>query len=99
MIRAATIGRRLRSSTGLLARIDADCDEHGPIALLRLRADAVLPVAYNLVLEHRLRTPDAIHVVVALEESPVLAGDDDVVFVTRDEDQATAARTRGFTVN
>lgn len=98
-IRAATIAGRLRRSSGLLARIDADCDEHGPIAMLRLRADAVLPVAYNLVLEHRLRTLDAIHLAVALEECPVLAGDDDVVFVTRDEDQAAAARAVGFTVD
>jgi predicted nucleic acid-binding protein len=98
-IRAATIAGRLRRSDGLLARIDADCAEDGPIALLRLRVDTVLPMAYSLVLEHRLRTLDAIHLAVAVEECPVLAGEDDVVFVTRDEDQAIAATALGFSVN
>jgi predicted nucleic acid-binding protein len=97
-IRAAARARRLRRSPGLLARIDADHGENGPIALLRLRAAAVLPVAYNLLLEHRLRTLDAIHLAVALEECPVLAGDDDVVFVTRDERQAVAAAAVGFSL-
>ncbi len=80
----------------MLGRIDADCQERGPIALLRLRAQAVLPVAYSLVLEHRLRRLDAIHLAVALEECPTLAGDDEVVFETSDEDQATAAAAVGF---
>lgn len=97
-IRAAASAGRLRRSAGLLARIDADCEEGGPIALLRLRAEAVLPLAYNLVLEHRLRTLDAVHLAVALEECPVLAGDDDIVFVTRDEDQAAAAAAVGYSV-
>jgi len=97
-IRAAAETGRLRRPGGVLARIDADCQERGPIALLRLRAQAVLPMAYSLVLEHRLRTLDAIHLAVALEECPTLAGDDEVVFVTRDEDQATAAAAVGFAV-
>ena len=63
--------------------------------MLRLRAQAVLPVAYSLVLEHRLRRLDAIHLAVALEECPTLAGDDEVVFETSDEDQATAAAAGG----
>jgi predicted nucleic acid-binding protein len=97
-IRAAAGAGRLRRSAGVLARFDADCGEDGPIALLRLRADAVLPVAYDLVLEHRLRTLDAIHLAVALEECPLLAGDDEVVFVTRDVEQAAAASALGFSV-
>ncbi len=98
-IRAAATAGRMRGHAGLLARIDADCEENGPIALLRLRAQAVLPVAYDLVREHRLRTLDAIHLAVALEECPVLARDGVVVFVTRDEDQAVAAAALGFVVN
>ncbi len=98
-IRSAGTAGRLRRSAGLLARIDADCEENGPIALLRLRPEAVLPLAYSIVLEHRLRTLDAIHLAVALEECPVLAGDDDIVFVTRDEDQAVAAAAVGFSVD
>lgn len=98
-IRAAAAAGRLRRSAGLLARIDADCEENGPIALLRLRSDAVLPMAYSLLLAHRLRTLDAIHLAVALEECPVLARDDDIVFVTRDGDQAVAAASLGFSVD
>ncbi len=98
-IRAAATAGRLRRSAGLLARIDADCAEDGPIALLRLRSEAVLPVAYNLVLEHRLRTLDAIHLAVALEECPILAGDADIVFVTRNENQGAAAAAVGFSVD
>lgn len=97
-IRAAVAAGRLRRSAGILARIDADCEESGPIALLRLRSEALLPVAYGLVLEHRLRTLDAIHLAVALEECPVLAGDDEIVFLTRDEDQAAAAAEVGFSL-
>lgn len=98
-VRAAAAAGRFRRSAGLLARIDADCEENGPIALLRLRAEAVLPVAHGLVLEHRLRTLDAIHLAVALEECPVIAGNDDIVFLTRDEDQAVAAAAVGFSVD
>ena len=98
-IRAATRSGRLRRWSGLLARIDADCGENGPIALLRLRPEAILPIAYSLVLEHELRTLDAIHLAVALEECPVLAADDDVVFVTRDQHQRVAASAVGFSVD
>lgn len=94
--RAAARGGRLRSWRALLTRIDADCQEEGPIALIRLRPEVVLPVAYGLVLERRLRTLDAIHLAVAAEECPALAGNDDIVFVTRDRDQAAAAATAGF---
>jgi uncharacterized protein len=97
-IRAAAESGRLRRPGGVLARIDADCEESGPLALLRLRPDAILGSAYSLVLQHRLRTLDAIHLAVALEECPTLAGDDDVVFVTRDKNQATAAAAVGLAV-
>jgi len=93
--RAAAKGGRLRSWGALLARIDADCQEDGPIALLRLRPEVVLPVAYGLVLERRLRMLDAIHLAVAAEDCPALAGDDDIAFVTRDRDQASAAAAAG----
>lgn len=95
-IRAAARGGRLRRWRTVLARIDVDCQQDGPIALLRLRPEVVFPAAYVLVLERRLRTLDAIHLAVAAEECPSLAGDDDIVFVTRDHDQAAAAATLGF---
>lgn len=97
-IRAAADSGRLRGARGLLARIDADCGEDGPVALIRLRPEVVLPTAYRHVLEHRLRTLDALHLAVAIEESPGLAGGAAVVFVSRDGDQATAAAALGLAV-
>ena len=97
-IRAAAETARIGRIDGLLARIDADSQAAGPIALLRLRPEVVLPRAYDLVLEHRLRTLDALHLAVALEECPALAGEDEVVFVTRDRRQRAAAVAEGFSV-
>jgi predicted nucleic acid-binding protein len=97
-IRAAAAAGRLRRPEDVLARIDVDLGEPGPVSLLGLRPGTVIPAAYRLALEHRLRTLDAIHLAVALEECPAIAGDDDVLFVTRDRDQATAAASLGFAV-
>lgn len=97
-IRAAGEAGRLGGIRGLLARIDADCGEDGPVALIRLRPEVVLPRAYRLALEHRLRTLDALHLAVAIEECVALAEDGDILFVTRDEHQAEAASTLGMGV-
>ena len=97
-VSAARRARRLRGADSVLARFDADCGSEGPILLLRLHAEAVLSTAYRLVGNHRLRTLDAIHLAVALEDAKALAGDDPLVFVTRDSDQAAAARTLGLSV-
>jgi uncharacterized protein len=97
-IRAAARAGRLRQWQDLLARIDADAGEEGPLTLLALRSSVVLPTAYRLVLQHRLRTLDALHLAVALEEGPALADEDAVVFVTRDADQAAAAAAAGLSV-
>lgn len=97
-IGAAAAARRLDRVDGLLARIDANFGDDGPVTLLRLRPETVLPAALGLVLKHRLRTLDALHLAVALEECPALAADDVVVFVTRNRDQAAAARATGFSV-
>lgn len=97
-IRAAAAGGRLPRWRQLLARVDADCGEAGPIALLAFRSDVVLPTAYQLVLDHRLRTLDAVHLAVAIEECPALAGAGEVAFVTRDRDQAAAAEAVGLAV-
>lgn len=97
-VRAAAVAGRLPRWRELLDRIDADCAEDGPIALLALRPRLVLPTAHRLVLDHRLRTLDAIHLAVALEECPELADGEDVVFVTRDKDQAVVAGALGLRV-
>jgi hypothetical protein len=93
---AAARGGRLRRPERLLARMDLDCAQGGPIALIRLRPEVVFPAAYRLVRDHRLRTLDSLHLAVALEECPALARDDEVVFVTRDRDQAAAASALGL---
>ncbi|MEO7804809.1 MAG: hypothetical protein ABIS18_10985 [Actinomycetota bacterium] len=93
---AVAWGGRIRRSSTLLARIDADCSEDGPIWLLRLRPDVVFPTARGFIIKHKLRTLDAIHLAVAIEEGSRLAGADEIVFVTRDAAQSAAARSLGL---
>lgn len=95
---AAARAGRVPYLTALLAQFDLDTQPQQRIHLVALRPDVVLPAAYRLVMEYRLRTLDAIHLAVALEEGPGLAGDLDLVFVTRDTDQAEAAKTLGLNV-
>lgn len=97
-VRAAVSGRRLARSSDLLARIDGDFAEGGRIGPIDLRSDIILPAAYRLVVEHGLRTIDAIHLAVCVEDCPAFAGDFPIAFVTRDVDQAAAARTLGLDV-
>ncbi len=97
-IMAAERSGRLPRWSELLATIDLDCLPGGPITLIGLRRDVILATAYRLVLDHRLRTLDAIHLAVAVEECPGLAAGDDVTFVTSDRGQAAAARALGLTV-
>ena len=94
--RAASSGGRLSRWSELLARIDVELAEGGPIGPIGLRPDLILPAAYRLVVEHRLRTLDAIHLAVCVEECPAFAGDDTIIFVTRDREQAAAARALGL---
>ena len=88
---------RIASAGKLLARFEADCEE-GLVTLLALQPEHVLPRAYGLILDHRLRTLDAVHLAVALNEAPRVAGGEDVVLLTRDEGQAAAARALGLAV-
>ena len=83
---------RLTSAAMMLDLVDDDLD--GPITVVDLDPRAILPSARDLVLEHRLGTLDAIHLAVAVDFRDT--GSDDVVFVTRDADQAAAAKALGF---
>ena len=85
---------RIASAEVLLATVDGDL--RSQIQLIRLDPESVLPQARKLVLGYRLRALDAIHLAVALEFRA--SGEDDVVFVTRDADQAAAAKALGFAV-
>jgi predicted nucleic acid-binding protein len=95
-VSAAAGAGRLRKSRLFLDRFDADCSSEGPIALLRLDAERVFPLAYRLLTEHDLRTLDALHLAVASISATALAGGDSVVLVTRDDHQAAAATTMGL---
>jgi predicted nucleic acid-binding protein len=97
-VRSAAAAGRLKRWRGVLARMDADCGPNGPITLLALRSDPILTRSRSLVLEHRVRTLDAIYLAVALVECPSLSGEGGTAFVTRDEDQAAAASRLGFEV-
>ncbi len=97
-VRAAGHTGRRRRWRELLARIDADLDPEGPVTPLALRPEIVFEPARKLIVEQRLRTLDAIHLAVALEECPALADGDDIVFVTRDKQQTAAASAVGLAV-
>lgn len=94
---AARVGR-VHEPTMVLARFDADCQEDGPLTLLRLRPATDLPAARRLLAEHALRTLDAIHLAVALHVARPLAVGADLTLVTRDVRQADAAGALGLAV-
>ena len=94
---AAARAGRIGEAAAVLAAFDADCGAGGPISLLRLQPEDVLPRAVDLVQQQRLRTLDAIRVAVALSV-PHLLVEDDVTFVTRDQQQEAAATALGLRV-
>jgi predicted nucleic acid-binding protein len=95
-VTAAARARRLRRPHLFIDRFDADCGEDGPIALVRLETETVLPLAHRLVIEHGLRTLDAIHLAVAATSAGDLAAGQPLIFVTRDDRQAAAAVAMGL---
>ena len=94
---AAARAGRIADAAAVLAAFDADCGDDGPLALLRMQPEDVLPRAVALVQQQRLRTLDAIHLAVALDVPRLLAVDD-LGFVTRDQGQAAAAEALGLPV-
>lgn len=95
-VTAAARAKRLRRPDAFVDRFDADTAEDGPIALLRFDG-GVLARAHRLVVEEKLRTLDAIHLAVALDELPRLGGKD-IAIVTRDIRQAAAAKRNALAV-
>ena len=93
-VMAAARARRIRSAEPILGRFREDVASDGPLSLLDLDPEATLPAARQLMLEHPLRTLDAIHLAVALEEAET----QELVFVTRNRTQAAAARRLGLAV-
>jgi predicted nucleic acid-binding protein len=95
-VAAAARTGRLSDVSTVLDRFDADCGDDGPLTLLRLDRELVFDTTYELVGDYRLRTLDAIHLAVALTDAADLAAGEKLTVVTRDEDQATAAREAGL---
>lgn len=95
-VRGAAATGRLPRWRQLLARVEEDLGEAGRVQLISFQPQSIFPVAYQLLLEHRLRTLDALHLAVALQDGPAIAGDLDLAFVTRDAEQAVAAKELGF---
>ena len=89
---AAERSRRIASARPVLNLISRHLGT--VIGLVRLTPETVLTRARPIVLEHRIGTLDAIHLAVALDLRATQ--DEDVVFVTRDVDQAAAAKALGF---
>lgn len=97
-VSSASRALRVAEPRAVLDRFDLDCGEDGAFTLLRLDSQVVLPLARKLVSEQRLRTLDAIHLAVALTDATALAAGEPVMFVTRDNQQAAAAKALGLLV-
>jgi predicted nucleic acid-binding protein len=95
---AAARARQVAAPTPVLERFDLDCAEEGPFCLLRLDSQVVLPLARRLVAQQAVRMLDAIHLAVALTDATALAAGEPVVLVTRDRQQAEAAKALGLSV-
>lgn len=94
-VKAAERGGRVPSADHVLRTIDRHFGT--VIGLVRLEPKSVLPEARRIVLAHRVRTLDAIHLAVARELSESM-DIEALTFVTRDHGQAEAARALGFSV-
>lgn len=75
-----------------------DCLDDGVFSLVSITSGTTMRLARKLVLDHPLRTLDAIHVATALTEGRSYAGTDDFAMVTRDRRQATVAQACGLRV-
>ena len=95
---AAYRAKRVADASAMLAQFDLDCTDDGAITLLSLDPSAALPLARQLVIEHPLRSLDAIHLAVALTAATQLAAGEPVTVVTRDERQAAVAGLLGLAV-
>ncbi|RLK60752.1 type II toxin-antitoxin system VapC family toxin [Actinokineospora cianjurensis] len=97
-VSAAARTGRVDEPHRLIARFTADCAEGGPVSVLRLVPESVLPTARRLVTEHAIRTLDALHLAVLLTTATSLASGDDIVLVSRDRQQLRVAAELGIAV-
>lgn len=96
LIRAARSGRAV-DVAGLLALLDSDLSDDGPVTVLAADQELIEERALKLVREHALRAMDAWHLAVAVLAVPPLAEPGETLaFASRDEAQAAVAVRLGF---
>jgi predicted nucleic acid-binding protein len=95
-VAAAVRAGRLRRATPTLDRIQHDLAS-GAITLVPMTT-AIVEGATELVMRHVLRTLDALHLATALHARALSDPEGQLVFITRDRLQATAARGEGLAV-
>jgi uncharacterized protein len=97
LVRAARVGRG--DEKGLLALLDSDLGDDGPVSVVSAAQETVEDRALGLVREHALRAMDAWHLAVAEIALPGLAEPGEGIgFATRDRDQSEVARLLGLHV-
>lgn len=96
-IRAAERAGRVRDADRLVAGVALDM-VLGRVIPLVSDPHRLVDRAQDLCDRHPLRAMDAIHLAVALEDAGDAMPNADVVFLTRDMTQATAARDEGLRV-
>lgn len=92
LVRAARAGRR--DEQGLLALLDADLADGGPVTVVAADQEAVEARALQLVRTHAIRAMDAWHLATAaLVAASLVEPGEEVGFATRDRAQAAVAGT------
>ncbi|WP_235022844.1 type II toxin-antitoxin system VapC family toxin [Amycolatopsis alkalitolerans] len=95
-IKAAKRQGRIPDAAEFLAQFDEDTEE-GMLNLIPLAPHRIMPRARRVVLgDQPVRTLDAIHLAVAMNDAVSLVGGAPVVLVTRDQRQAEAAKAHGI---
>lgn len=97
LVRAARVGRG--DERGLLALLDADLGQDGPVTVVTAPQMEVEAMALTLVRQHALRAMDAWHLAVASLTLTRLAEPDEATgFASRDQAQAEVATHLGLQV-
>lgn len=99
----SALTRAVRASRGnddldtLLAAVDADLGNDGPVTLLRADQQAVEHRAREIIRQHALRSLDALHLAVAeIAAQPLTEPREPLGVATRDDAQRAAAHALGF---
>ncbi|MEA3502282.1 MAG: PIN domain-containing protein, partial [Actinomycetota bacterium] len=92
--RAARAGR-ISDPERLVTTALAEVSRSGGLRTVNLNIRQIENEVLRLLARHRLRAADAIHIATAIV---ALNGPDGVHFITRDQNQADAARAEGFEV-